>query len=167
MARIQFDESEIFFQYEEVLNKDFVRKEFQNSLQRFSGLYQTFAENQKGFFILFRKMIQLNNGTEKLRMVYIHPINIPSLDAKQNQLFVKLLKRKIYNNYINTITTDNKYWKYQIFSENNHLKLLHWSEYLSSNNLFYDNTYTTLQAEGIVINEEKVFKIIFYFLFFY
>jgi len=135
---------------------DFIRKEFQNSLQHFSGLYQTFPENQKGFFILFRKLIQLNNGTEKLRMVYIHPINISTLDPRQNELFVKLLKRKTYTNYINTITNDNKYWKYQIFGENNHLKLLHWSEYLSSNKLFYDDTYTTSQAEGIVINEEKV-----------
>lgn len=96
-------------------------------------------------------------------MVYIHPVNISSLDAKQNQLFVKLLQRKIYENYLSQISSDNKYWKYQNFAETDHLKLLHWSEYLSSNKLFYDKTYTTLQTEGIVINEEKVNYILFDF----
>ena len=128
-------------------------------MQHFSGLFQTFAENQKGVFILFRKLVQLNHGTEKLRMVYIHPTYVNSIDAKKNQLFINLLKKKIYVNYLNQITSDDKYWKYQNFGVNDHLKLLHWSEYLNSNKLFSYNTYTTLQAEGIVINQEKVFLI--------
>ncbi len=107
--------------------------------------------------MLFNKLIKLNDGTEKLRIVYIEPSEIDNQNEIQNEDQIKIFQNKIFENYINFLSVDNnKYWKFQIFNENDQLELLHWSEYINLNKLFYDNIYTTMLAEGIVINQEKV-----------
>lgn len=132
-----------------------VRKEYQKSLLKFTAVYERIS--RKGFLLIFKNLIELNNGVEKMRMVYIIPDEQQRKNGIEKSINTVKIKQSILRFFMDNLINDVKFWKFQNFNENNHLELLHWSEYLETNNLFYEDVFTTLQSEGVVINQEKVY----------
>lgn len=112
-------------------------------------------ETKKGFFLIFKKTTAITN--EKIKMAYVSPFEENDGDADNRKNFVEI-KRKVLENYVKNLTDDEKYWKFQLFDENDHLAVLHWSEYLQKSELVFNEIYATMQKEGLVVNNKKVKK---------
>lgn len=147
------EKSEIFFDYSEVDANKNIRSEFVKSLEAFVSVYH--SEKKKGFFLTFKKHIALQGNVEKIKMAYVSPFEDDDGDPDNHQNLDKI-KKSVLQNYVKTLTVDDKYWKFQLFEENDHLAVLHWSEYLSKNELIFREIFATNQKEGLIVNDHKV-----------
>ena len=142
--------------YSEADSNTEIRAEFKNTLMSFAPVFQ--EEEKKGFFLMFKKTMAINNGAERLKMAYISPFEENDGDPEniKNQIAIKKL---ILENYVHTLTIDEKYWKFQLFNENDHLAVMHWSEYLQKNELIFHEIFATMEPEGLIVNDHKVKKL--------
>lgn len=134
-------------------NKE-IRSEFENSMKIFASIYH--QETKKGFFMLFKKPKSAIGDTEKLKMVYIYPFEDYEGDDPEKFKNLIEIKRNISTSYLKSLTSDNKFWKFQLFDDKSNPHILHWSENQSENKFVLNDVYTTIANEGITISENKV-----------
>lgn len=155
MLRIQIHNSEIFLDYSIVDSNKEIRSEFPDTMKSFASIYH--QETKKGFFMLFKKP-DTAKTTGKLKMVYIYPFE--EEEGTDTEKFKNLLeiKKNISTFYLKSLSSDNKFWKFQLFDENAHTHILHWSEHLQENKYVLNDVYATMQKEGITFSDNNVKK---------
>jgi len=109
---------------------------------------------------MFKKIDEENNLTQEVKIVYIYPFEEEGENDDKYKNLIEI-KRFILKNYIKTLTSDKRFWKFQLFDDNTHLSIFHWSDYLQKNKLVFNDVYAIMQKEGFLVKEQGVINIYF------
>lgn len=108
-------------------------------------------ETKKGFFMLFKKSKSAIPNSDKLKAVYINPFEVKKIIE---------IKKNISTNYLKALTSDNKFWNFQLFNEKTNPRIFHWSERQQGNNYVLNDINASIGKERLTINNNNVnFKI--------